>query len=215
MQPYPIDIHTHQLPSVPGEAIVCCRPNAFYPQKDNWYSVGIHPWSLDDCDWKETVSKTKFESLVCHPQVLAIGETGLDRLIKTPLPQQMEALRYHTLVAEAVDKPLILHLVKSTAELLTLKKGLSPHVPWIIHGFRGKVQLALELVRHGLYLSFGANYQEEALKQTPANRLLLETDESNVPITDLYKKAALLRGITDKEIMETVSANIRHVFFKH
>ncbi len=53
------------------------------------------------------------------------------------------------------------------------------------------------------------------MKQIPTNRLLLETDESNVSIADLYKKAALLRNITDKELMETVSTNIQRIFFEH
>lgn len=215
MYTLPIDIHTHQLPPLSGTAIVCCSPDTFYPQENEWYSIGIHPWNLDDCNWKETSFKESFESLIRHPQVLAIGESGLDKLTKISLAQQMEALRYQALVAEAATKPLILHLVKATTELLALKKELSPRVPWIIHGFRGKLQLALELVHHGLYLSFGTNYQEEAMQQTPANRLLLETDESNVPIADLYKKAALLREITDKELMETVSANIQRIFFEH
>lgn len=139
----------------------------------------------------------------------------MDKFTNTPLPRQMEALRYQALAAEAVGKPLILHLVKATAELLALKKELSPRVPWIIHGFRGKLQLALDLVRHGLYLSFGANYQEETLIQIPVDRLLLETDESDIAIADLYKKAALLRGMTGKELMETVSGNVRRIFFEH
>ena len=215
MHTLPIDIHTHQLPALPGEAIICCLPDTFHPQENNWYSVGIHPWQLDNHAWKEAAFKVHFKSLIHHPQVIAIGEAGLDKLASTSLLQQIEALRYQALVAETIAKPLILHLVKATTELLALKKELSPRVPWIIHGFRGKLQLALELVRHGLYLSFGANYQEEAMKQIPTNRLLLETDESNVPIADLYKKAALLRNITDKELMETVSTNIQRIFFEH
>ena len=59
------------------------------------------------------------------------------------------------------------------------------------------------------------------MKQIPTNRLLLETDESNVPIADLYKKAALLRNITDKNswkqfpLTYNVSfLNIKFCFFK-
>lgn len=215
MQSYPIDIHTHRLTPVPGEAIACCTPDAFCPQEGGWYSVGIHPWQLEDYDWKEAACKARFESLVRHPQVLAVGEAGLDKLIITSLDSQMEALRYQAQVAEAIGKPLVLHLVKATAELLALKRELNPRIPWIIHDFRGKAQLGLDLVRHGLYFSFGARYQEEAMRQMPADRLFLETDESDVPITDLYERAARLRGVTRDELMETVSCNVRRVFFGH
>lgn len=215
MQSYPIDIHTHRLVPVPGESIVSCLPDAFFPQKGGWYSVGIHPWQLGSYDWTDTAFRAHFESLVRHPQVLAVGEAGLDKLISVSLYSQTDALRYQADVAEAIDKPLILHLVKATTELLVLKRELNPRVPWIVHGFRGKAQLALDLVRHGLYLSFGARYQEEALRQMPADRLFLETDEIDSAISDLYERAALIRGVTCDELMETVSRNVRSVFFGH
>lgn len=215
MQSYPIDIHTHRLVPVPGESIVSCLPDAFFPQEGGWYSVGIHPWQLGSYDWTDTAFRAHFESLVRHPQVLAVGEAGLDKLISVSLYSQTDALRYQADVAEAIDKPLILHLVKATTELLVLKRELNPRVPWIVHGFRGKAQLALDLVRHGLYLSFGARYQEEALRQMPADRLFLETDESDSPISDLYERAAFIRGVTCDELMETVSRNVRSVFFGH
>ena len=215
MQSYPIDIHTHRLVPVPGESIVSCLPDAFFPQEGGWYSVGIHPWQLGSYDWTDTAFRAHFESLVRHPQVLAVGEAVLDKLISVSLDSQTDALRYQADVAEAIDKPLILHLVKATTELLVLKRELNPRVPWIVHGFRGKAQLALDLVRHGLYLSFGARYQEEALRQMPADRLFLETDESDVPISDLYERAALVRGVTCDELVETVSRNVRSVFFGH
>lgn len=215
MQSYPIDIHTHRLVPVPGESIVSCLPDAFFPQKGGWYSVGIHPWQLGSYDWTDTAFRAHFESLVRHPQVLAVGEAGLDKLISVSLYSQTDALRYQADVAEAIDKPLILHLVKATTELLVLKRELNPRVPWIVHGFRGKAQLALDLVRHGLYLSFGARYQEEALRQMPADRLFLETDEIDSAISDLYERAAFIRGVTCDELMETVSRNVRSVFFGH
>ena len=52
MQSYPIDIHTHRLVPVPGESIVSCLPDAFFPQKGGWYSVGIHPWQLGRCGYR-------------------------------------------------------------------------------------------------------------------------------------------------------------------
>ena len=106
MPRYPIDIHTHRLPSVPGEAIVCCQPDAFCPQEDGWYAVGIHPWRLEVYDWTDAAFKAHFEGLVRHPRVLAVGEAGLDKLVAVPLDIQTDALRYQARVAEAAGKPL-------------------------------------------------------------------------------------------------------------
>ena len=170
----PVDIHTHQLPQVPGEAIVNCYPETFSPQEGGWYSVGIHPWYIAAPDDK----KNCLEALVRHPQVLAVGEAGLDKLADAPMDLQIEVFEFQARLAEEVEKPLVIHLVKATDELLKLRRTLRPAMPWVIHGFRGKAALAEDYLRHGFYLSFGEKYQAEALLTTPADRLFIETDES-------------------------------------
>ena len=206
----PVDIHTHQLPQVPGEAIVNCYPETFSPQEGGWYSVGIHPWYIDAPDDK----KNCLEALVRHPQVLAVGEAGLDKLADAPMDLQIEVFEFQARLAEEVEKPLVIHLVKATDELLKLRRTLRPAMPWVIHGFRGKAALAEDYLRHGFYLSFGEKYQAEALLTTPADRLFIETDESTVPIKELYARAAALRGMSPEEMREIVSGNISKVFFK-
>ena len=158
---YPVDIHTHRLPLVPGEAIVNCMPDTYLPQPLNWYSVGLHPWRLDRYDWEDATFRFAFEAILCHPQVIAVGEAGLDKLASTPLARQMEAFRYQAGQADALGKPLIIHAVNTIDELLALRKELRPSVPWIIHGFRGKPSQADAYLRHGFYLSFGEKYNEE------------------------------------------------------
>ncbi|MDO4163364.1 MAG: TatD family hydrolase [Bacteroides sp.] len=228
----PIDIHTHHLPAEAGTAIVNCLPQDFRPQPGGWYSVGIHPWTLAGEHMRDSVAirthdpmqqlATQSPSLdydfllrlLQHPQVLAVGEAGLDKLTAAPLSLQTEVFRRQAVLAEEVGKPLIIHLVKAVDELLKLKRELHPSVPWIIHGFRGKAALASELLRHGFYLSFGEKYQAEALRLPPTNRLLLETDESRVPIDTLYEQAALVRGISVEECRKSTEKTINMVFFR-
>lgn len=121
------------------------------------------------------------EELVRHPQVLAVGEVGLDKLADAPMDLQVEVFRRQACLAEEVGKPLVIHLVKAVDELLKVKRDLRPSNPWIIHGFRGKAALAEEYLKHGFYLSFGEKYQEAALCRVPADRLFIETDESEFP----------------------------------
>lgn len=207
---FPIDIHTHQLPQVLGEAIVNCYPETFSPKEGGWYSVGIHPWYITTLSDK----KNHLETIVRHPQVLAVGEAGLDKLADAPMDLQLEVFEYQARLADEVGKPLVIHLVRAADELLKLRRELRPAMPWIIHGFRGKAALAEEYLRHGFYLSFGEKYQTEALLATPADRLLIETDESVVPIEELYLRAAAVRGMCSEELHKIVSANIGKVFFK-
>ncbi len=211
--PYPIDIHTHHVPILAEQAIVNCLPDTFHPQPQCWYSVGLHPWYLNNYAWTDKDFHLSFEKVLRHPQVLAIGEAGLDKLTQIPLKYQQEAFRYQTLLAETIGKPLIIHVVKAVDELLALQKELKPSVPWIIHGFRGKVTQATTLLNHGFYLSFGEKFNEETLRQMPVSRLFIETDESQKSIGRLYEHAADVLGIPTDSLKESVQRNIRKVFF--
>lgn len=147
-------------------------------------------------------------------QVLAVGEAGLDKLADAPMDLQVEVFRCQACLAEEVGKPLVIHLVKAVDELLKVKRDLRPSNPWIIHGFRGKAALVEEYLKHGFYLSFGEKYQEAALCRVPADRLFIETDESEVSIGELYARAAEVRGISPEELGETLRRNVCKVFFK-
>ncbi len=210
---YPIDIHTHRSPAIRGQAIESCLPDAFHPQSEGWYSAGIHPWHLHRYAWDTEAFRSSFEELLRHPQILAIGEAGLDKLIPTPLTLQMEVFRYQAILANAISKPLIIHVVKAADELLALRKELKPSVPWIIHGFRGKTTQAESYLRHGFYLSFGEKYNEETLRQVPIGNLFIETDESPATIHNLYERAARVRNISSNFLKESVLQNIRQAFF--
>ena len=211
----PVDIHTHRLPRIPGTAIVNCYPDVFAPKEGEWYSVGIHPWYVPAAITSNVRCEMNvLSSLVGHPQVLAIGEAGLDKLADAPMAVQMEVFEYQARLSVELGKPLVIHLVKAMSELLKLKQQIKPANPWIIHGFRGKPALAEECLRHGFYLSFGEKYQEEALRITPADRLFLETDESSVLVADLYSRAAEVRRVSLAELTEAIRENIAKVFFK-
>ena len=215
----PVDIHTHRLPQVPGTAIANCYPETFSPQSGGWYSVGIHPWYITSSvasavGFVLNNRTMHFEELLRHPRVLAVGEAGLDKLAEAPLTLQMEVFEYQARLAEEVDKPLIIHLVRAVDELLKLKLKIRPVKPWIIHGFRGKAALAEEYLRHGFYLSFGEKYQEEALRIVPPKRLFIETDESTTPVGLLYERAAEIRETPLEELRETIRRNVGEIFFR-
>lgn len=163
-------------------------------RKGYTYSVGIHPWNV----YRFTASDIRaLRSLAAEPRVIAIGECGLDPNIpekavaieanSLPAPTarlprheiltaQTALLKLHCRLSETFSKPLILHIVKSFPEIIALKKLWKPTQPWIVHGFRGKPQLARELISHGFYLSFGRRYNPASFALTPPSRLLRETD---------------------------------------
>lgn len=201
------DIHTHHLSPA---AIFNESPLGFTPREGYYYSLGIHPWRADE----DTTPEWKALQLsALHPQVLAIGETGLDKLHPADSGRQQQLFEQQVRLAEQVGKPLIIHCVKRANEVIAERRKRPATVPWIIHGFRGNRELAAQFLRHGFYLSFGEHYQEETLKSVPFDRLLIETDESTVSVSELYLRAARLLGIPVEELRRRIGQNVKTLFF--
>lgn len=203
------DIHTHRYPECPGQAIINCDPHEFAPREGHYYSVGFHPWYLGSTgneDWNLLATVGR------HRQVLALGETGLDKIKGPAFDVQERAFEKHVCIALLLQKPLIIHCVKSYHEILRYKKMFRPDNPWVIHGFRGRKELAQQLVDNGIYLSFGEKYQEEALQATPLSKLFLETDSDTMDIRTLYEKTAGVLSIPTERLAGQIQQNIRNVF---
>jgi len=206
------NIHTHTSRH-PESEILSTDIHSFPPENEEIYlSVGIHPWYLSE---EKTENQLQaLQRAVKDNRVIAIGESGLDRLQGPSLDIQTNTFKKIIALSEAMELPMIIHCVKAFNELVQLKKQMNPHQPWIIHGFRGKKALAKECIRHGFYLSFGANYQEDALKSVPIEKLFIETDESEIPIEDIYLRIAQTKGIHLEELAEAIKKNVERVFFK-
>ena len=105
----PADIHTHRLPALPGEAIVNSYPETFVPVPGGWYSVGVHPWYITpETDTPPSVTPElasrlqSLSALASHPQVVAIGEAGLDKHANS-----MPAASIITTRVKATNFPLV------------------------------------------------------------------------------------------------------------
>lgn len=174
------DFHTHNLQAqhaiINAPQVWLQTPSLFLPREGAYYSVGIHPW------WTAEAAEVRsmlhnLSTLFQHPQVITLGECGLDALRGAPLDEQERIFCAQIELAEAYQLPVTLHIVRSFDRLLRLKKRLRPTTQWTVHGFRGKPALAQQLLRAGIDLSFGVNYNPESWNITPENRRWRETDE--------------------------------------
>ena len=175
------------------------------------YSVGIHPWHAD----KSLI--TKVRNYATSPYVVAIGETGLDKIISDnpdDFKLQQELFTEHIQLSEEIGKPLVIHCVKAWDELLYIRKATKPSMPWIIHGFRGKAALATQLLNAGLYLSFGTFHNADALKAAwEKRRLLAETDDTNADIRTVYAQIAENLNITPEKLSDEIGVFFKANFF--
>ena len=197
------DIHTHNKAANPATAILSSC--SWLP--DRLISTGIHPWEITD-NHEEQLAVVR--EAAGHRNTIAIGECGLDFLKSTATPEVQEQIFIaHAKLAEEYKKPLIIHCVKAFDRLIALRKIIAPQQPWIIHGFRGKPQQAAQLIKAGFHISLGEHFNRESAKSIPADRLFIESDESRLPIADIYAAVAGARGITTEELARLTEANAR------
>lgn len=176
------------------------------------FLLSLHPWDL----LQEKLDRQLewFYSHLSDSRLVAIGETGFDKLKGPQFQVQLFVFKTLARISQEQNLPLIIHNVRSSSELIALKHQLKADNPWIIHGFRGKKELAKDLIRHGFYLSFGIHYQAAALEAVPLDRLFLETDTSDTPIATLYEQIAADYQIPVNQLDEITSQNINSLFFK-
>lgn len=206
-----IDIHTHKLPAVPGSALyslpmgICDIPDA------QICSVGFHPWDtcIDNAAGLEWVA-----SMARNPQVAAIGECGLDRLRGAVIPEQLRILRYQIEISERYAKPLVLHVVRMTDTILSLRRESRPQMPWLVHGFRRGPECVQQLMNAGIFVSFGSRFNRESMLCVGLDRLLLETDAGD-DIMAVANLAASVFGVTQEQIVQTAVVNTDRFLHGH
>lgn len=206
------NLHTHK--STPQEnvlEIVNLYPNEF-DDSVKYFSIGIHPWyiNIDNLDVHLAVIEEKLQFDNC----LALGECGLDKRIETPLEIQTEVFEKQLQLIKKHQKPVILHCVSAYQEVIEIKKRLKIDVPMIIHGFSKNWQVAKSLLENGFYLSFGKYLLRnpelsEVFKQVPNDKFFLETDTIQESISDVYMKAASIKG---KGVEQIIEDNFKLVF---
>ena len=176
------DVHTHCCDAQSGDAIVSLAPDDALPAR-GCCSVGLHPWHTADMSGEALAAALAFVELkASDPRVVAIGEAGIDNRRGASVTVQERIFLEHVRISEAVAKPLIVHAVGSLQRLIELRRACRPTQPWLVHGYRGKAQMARQLVAHGFELSFGEHFNAEALAATPAAVRHAETDDSALTI---------------------------------
>lgn len=203
-----LDIHTHHAAPQPQAVVDLARPgDAMLPGQ--LYSAGIHPWSTEREITPEELDALR--AAAHRPEVVAIGEAGIDAVKGGPMFRQINIFRRQALLAETVRKPLIVHDVKAHETVLGIFRELKPSVPWIIHGFRYKPSVARMFTDKGIYLSLGERFNPAVLAAVPHRLLLAETDESQLNITEIIARLSAEAGA---ELAPVIAENCRRVLEK-
>ena len=203
-----VDFHTHRLDAT--QALISVNPGDFKPQPGLYYSVGYHPWLN-----LETLTDNDFgllETCARHPQVLAIGETGMDSLRGSDLAIQRKVFVRHLKLAADLRKPVVVHCVRTAQQILTARQNEGFFtLPMVVHGMRGNEHVARTWLEAGCYLSYGARFNPAAVRITPSERLLIETDEAHETIQEVAAQVANALHLTADQVLDLAAANTRRL----
>lgn len=196
------------------------------------YALGVHPLFTDSLseDW---VARLRGELLECRddPQLVAIGEIGLDFYVKGFDAPRQESIYVEQLkLAAEFDLPVLLHVRRSQDRLLRYLRRI-PAPGGIAHAFNGSLQQANGFIELGFALGFGGTMSFEGsrrirrlVKELPDTAHVLETDAPDLPpqwlragrnepgeLAPLASVFAQLRGVTPGQAIDRTGANARRV----
>ncbi|MEZ5331961.1 MAG: TatD family hydrolase [Thermoanaerobaculia bacterium] len=205
---------------------------AWVAERDGLHAaVGIHPNEVAKAaagDWERIVA------LARKPEVVAIGETGLDLYWdEAPLALQESFLDRHAELALEVGRPLILHLRDAyDRAAVRLEPWARRGLRAVVHCFGGRTEEIHPFVDWGWPISFSgiltypkAENVREAARRTPLAQTFVETDapwltpaahrgRTNEPAFVAATAAVLasVHGETAERIAAVTTANARAFF---
>lgn len=146
-------------------------------------TAGVHPHHAieytDECD-------AEMRALHAHPEVVAVGECGLDYFRDfSPRPSQRKAFERQLQIAVDTQKPLFLHQRDAHADFMAMMKNFDGRIGQaVVHCFTGTREELFDYLDRDWYIGItgwlcderrGAHLRE-LVKHVPANRLMIETD---------------------------------------
>jgi TatD DNase family protein len=207
-----IDIHTHKHERQTNvlSIINLSQPVSDIPE-NIFFSSGWHPWYIENIPLLTIESSLR--KIIPQRNLIAIGECGLDKSSTTQWQKQTDVFSIHLHLAKEYNKPLIIHCVKAWSDLLYLFKKENFKGKIILHGFNGNDQIVDKFLKFNTYFSFGKlllNPESKlpcVLKNIPAERLFLETDEADYSISDIYLRTSAILDIPVDNLCEMIKNN--------
>lgn len=199
-------------------------------------TAGVHPHHASEytaeCD-------AEMRALHTHPEVVAVGECGLDYFRDfSPRPMQRKAFEMQLQIAVDTGKPLFLHQRDAHADFMAMMKNFEGRMgPAVVHCFTGSREELFDYLDRDWHIGItgwlcderrGAHLRE-LVKSIPRNRLMIETDapyllprtlqpmpkdRRNEPafLAHIAEELARDRGETLEDVMQATTDTARAFF---
>jgi TatD DNase family protein len=197
---------------------------------------GLHPH--EGKEWNDDVKKHVIKNLSDssrNQKIVAVGEIGLDFYYsKSPRDEQVNAFEEQLQIAIDFNLPVVIHSRDADEDTIAVLKKYSPKLlrKGVIHSFTSGLDLARFALSENFYLGFNgiitfknAENVRDALRITPMNRVLLETDSpfltpdpyrgvENAPyyLPFVAQKVSEVKGETLENVLKTAYQNSIDLF---
>ncbi|MFQ5477932.1 MAG: TatD family hydrolase [Candidatus Binatia bacterium] len=196
-------------------------------------TAGIHPH--DARDYRDSI-EARVMALLDRPEVVAVGETGLDYHYEHSERQvQKRVLARHLGIAAERVMPVVLHCRAAESDLRELLTAECPVTQTgVVHCFTGSYRDARWFLDRGLLISFtgiitfkNAHELRDVARRLPLDRLMVETDSPylapephrgrrNEPChaVAVARMIAEIQGVSYDRVVEVTTDNALSLFFR-
>lgn len=196
-------------------------------------ALGVHPGNIEDLDSESFA--WLWENLK-DGKTAAVGEIGLDyHWEKDTEVQSRQAVRFRQQLdmAREAGLPVIIHSRDAAQETMEiLKEAAGQGIGGVIHCYSYSKEMAREYIRMGYYIGVGGvvTYKnsrklKETVRETPMDRILLETDcpylapepnrgkrNSSLNLPYVAAEIAKIKEISEEEVIQATYENACRLF---
>ena len=199
-----------------------------------WRSIGTHPHNAAE---ELDVSAADLVRLAAEPDVVAIGEAGLDyHYDNSPVEAQRQGFLRHIAASRETGLPLVIHTREADEACSRILEDEMAKGSFraVLHCYTGGRELAMKAISLGLSISFTGILtfkKSQALRdlaaELPADRIMVETDapylapgkfrgKRNEPayVVEIARVLAETRGVSLEEISRQTTENFYRLFSK-
>lgn len=248
-------MHTHlnMLEMTPEEALASARqagvknvitigtcpddlPLVLQLARDNgpWVActLGVHP---HEAELYSPEAEAFIRSNGPSPEVVAVGETGLDYYYdNAPREKQKQVFRAQLQLAHELDLPVEIHTRDAEPDTMQILAEMKGRSRGLLHCFTGTWEMAKFGLDHDFDISFSgvvtfknAGPLREVVQKVPLDRLHVETDapflapvphrgKKNQPawVTETARLVSQLKGVSLEQLSDQLQSNAKRLFPK-
>ena len=192
--------------------------------------LGLHPYFMDQ--HRESDLEALDNALVAHPEVVAVGECGIDARFADTLDDQWRLFDAQLRLAKRRRLPVVVHCVQANDRVAKRLRQLDLPAGGLIHAFSGSPEQARKFLDLGFTLGLGGAVTHERAKRLhravvslPDEGFVLETDSPDMPLAGLHgqrnepanvamvcRQVAKLREQTIEQVAAHSTANAERLF---